>query len=998
MNRWLIIFTLVFACVTTASAQPHYNFRHLNASLGLSDGVVKAIGQDKYGYIWIGTLGGLNRFDGYRVRTFANEPADSTSLPPFTVRSLYCDKKGNFWIGLNRGLCRYDYQTSRFIKVEGSKSFGVFEMMEDTRGSLILMTNLGPLRYNPSTGKIEELLKEGLRNGHLLEHANDIAADGDASLFATFFGIVRVDWNRNETSVIVPTAAEDRRIRKLVIDGKGNFWYTQGDDVTLYRRDKQGNTEAFTEFNSSPKGVPDGLVAKLMIDRKGELWVTTNVNGLAKFDEASHRFYFHRNNPANSTSLAINFTDIIFQDKKGNIWAGTEGYGVEYFHPDKNLFTTLDFPLELVNRMPNLWARAAAMDEKGQYWLAFGGGVLQFDPVTTNNHFFTNLYGKKKLLYTNSIRSILYKPDSIWIGTADGLNIYHPSNGKMDSLTEADSVGKGFFWRMIEDKSGTIWIGERDHIYYRLPGEKQIHSAGFHPVLKNYNGLGARSIHADRSGRIWFGMNGGGLIMYDPAKQTARRWMRGESKDEGPIDNLIAAIVEDRDGIIWMTTFSGLTSFDPKTEKFTWYTGEQGLPTLKLSGIQVDEKNRLWIASTKGLLMLDSGRRHVKIFDIMDGLPTLEFSDMDAYVDRNGRFLYPTMKGFVSFNPEHYTSSVDSLNVYLSSFRITDGKHASINSEEFDNLDLKWDENFFSFQLTAFNYSNPEQTWYAYKLEGFDKDWIYTKDRNINYTNVPGGDYVLRYKATSDPNNWNVKEKTLRIHIGTVFYKATWFWSVLGVLVVLLLYYLYRNRMLQQRRIFSLQTKAQALEKEKALVMYENLKQQLNPHFLFNSLTSLGSLIKVNPKLASQFLDGMSKIYRYILKSRDNELVSLGEEVKFVASYILLQKTRFETGFEVLIDIPEEEHYRKIAPVTLQNLVENAIKHNIIDEESPLVVKIYTEGDYLVTRNNLQKKNFVDSSNKQGLANLRSLYSYLSRRPIIIEEDNQYYSIKIPLI
>jgi len=181
-------------------------------------------------------------------------------------------------------------------------------------------------------------------------------------------------------------------------------------------------------------------------------------------------------------------------------------------------------------------------------------------------------------------------------------------------------------------------------------------------------------------------------------------------------------------------------------------------------------------------------------------------------------------------------------------------------------------------------------------------------------------------------------------------------------------------------------------------VMYENLKQHLNPHFLFNSLTSLSSLIRIDQQMAGDFLERMSKVYRYILKNRDNETVPLAEELIFVDLYIQLQKTRFAEGLEININIDEEFHHRKIAPVTLQNLVENAIKHNVADSESPLIIDLFIENDYLVVRNNLQRKNFVETSNKQGLANMKSLYRYLSARPMIITEVENYFTVKIPLI
>jgi LytS/YehU family sensor histidine kinase len=208
----------------------------------------------------------------------------------------------------------------------------------------------------------------------------------------------------------------------------------------------------------------------------------------------------------------------------------------------------------------------------------------------------------------------------------------------------------------------------------------------------------------------------------------------------------------------------------------------------------------------------------------------------------------------------------------------------------------------------------------------------------------------------------------------------------------------FRYRLLHREKIMVLNNKAQLLEKEKTLVMYENLKEHLNPHFLFNSLTSLSSLIRVDQQMAGDFLEKMSKVYRYILKNRYNETVPLSEELNFVNMYIQLQKTRFEKGLEVKMNIDEEALYRKIPPVTLQNLVENAIKHNVADIESPLVIELFTEGDDLIVRNNLQRKKFVETSNKQGLVHMVSLYRYLSRRPMVVQEDEYYFTVKVPLL
>ena len=380
-----------------------------------------------------------------------------------------------------------------------------------------------------------------------------------------------------------------------------------------------------------------------------------------------------------------------------------------------------------------------------------------------------------------------------------------------------------------------------------------------------------------------------------------------------------------------------------------------------------------------------------------DGLLTNHFNEQSACVTSDGQFIYPTYKGFLLFNPDEYEENKTPIPTYITSFNLGN-KSIGDNTNELKVLKLRHNQNYFSIDLIGLNYMNPSQCRYAYQLAPFDENWIYTTKREANYTNVPAGDYTFRYKVITDNPDWNVPEKTVDISIHQVYYKSWWFITVLALLVGAGIISFFRYRLLHREKIMRLNSKAQMLEKEKTLVMYENLKQHLNPHFLFNSLTSLSSLIRVDQQQAGDFLEKMSKVYRYILKNRDNETVPLSEELNFVSMYIQLQKTRFENGLDVRISIGEEDLARNIPPVTLQNLVENAIKHNVADAETPLVIELYVEDDYLVVRNNLQRKKFVETSNKQGLASMHSLYKYLSLKPMKVEEDQQYFTVKVPLL
>jgi LytS/YehU family sensor histidine kinase len=191
---------------------------------------------------------------------------------------------------------------------------------------------------------------------------------------------------------------------------------------------------------------------------------------------------------------------------------------------------------------------------------------------------------------------------------------------------------------------------------------------------------------------------------------------------------------------------------------------------------------------------------------------------------------------------------------------------------------------------------------------------------------------------------------------------------------------------------------AAELAKDKAIVQYDNLKNQLNPHFLFNALSSLNSLIFENPQLASDFLLQLSKVYRYVLDNKEKNSVPLREEINFVKHYVTLLETRFGEGIVVQFRVKEEDEVKKIMPVTLQILLENAVKHNITSKETPLVIQVSTDGYFLVVENNLQKKNAIEISNKQGLENLKSLYRYISDREVFVTETDNSFAVKIPLI
>ncbi len=1001
MYRWIIILLLIVQLLkghTALSQPPPLNFHHLTVRNGLNDGIINAIVQDKYGYMWFASYGALNRFNGYTVEKFTTVQGDSSSLPASIVNALYCDSSGDLWIGYDEGLAVFNYQHSNFKRIKASARIRINEIQPLNQAELLLLGNQQLWVYNKKEESIKPFVLKEDRQFFSKHPPFSICSTDDKIYIGSVGGVIICDRKSGKTIFHPVQALGNSTADKIMADRDNNLWVNDIFNFLLVK------INLATLSEEAVHDLPAVTALKMQMsfldfvaDDHHNVWIVTSLKGLMQYNSATGRITFHQQNPFLPGSIASNILRTVYRAGDGNIWVSMLG-GVDYFDPQNNLFSVI-YPF--AEPTANTLARGFSKDKQGNYWFTTGDGISKYSLAGNTYEVWKNETGKPDKIYYNSSRAVLAdRNNTIWIATGKGINRYNTQTRSMEFLTRKDSLPQGFYLNINESSDGTIWFcsNQNDGLYYYDPSVKRIFSIRNHPVLKKYTGYGVRRVFEDSKKRLWIGFDGEGYAMYDPAGQATRYWYNSYKNDSSIINNRVIDITEDNKGIIWISTFNGIRSVDPTNGNTGWV--HTGLKSTITNGLAVDKLNRLWIGSSAGLMMLDSSRKFFTYFDESFGLPSSEFPEHQAHVTDDGHFVFPSNKGYIFFNPLDYKEEKQELKVYISSVQLFDKPYISEegigNSKE---ISLGAQENFFTITLEALNYKNPGQTWYAYRLDGLEKGWHFTQDAKAVYTNVPGGDYVFRYKATANINDWNVPESILHIQVATKFYKTTWFWISLIILLGGLLYFFYRYRIRQQEQLFMLESKTQVLEKEKAMVMYESLKQQLNPHFLFNSLTSLSSLIQsADTKTARDFLDSLSKTYRYILKSRDHETVVLADELKFAENYVRLQKTRFEKGLEVEIRIPEEQLQRKIVPVTLQNLIENAIKHNIIDDDSPLQIEIFTQDDCIIVRNNLQKKNFVETSNKQGLGNLRSLYQYLSQRPVELAEDGNYFTVKIPLL
>ena len=996
----ILFFSFVLVVEGLVSQQYPPVFHQLTTADGLNDGWINAICQDKYGYMWFGSLGGLNRYNGKTIKKFTHKRDDSTSPPASLCYAMSCGPNGRLWLSFWNEMAEFDYSSLTFKKIKIASGFHVNTIIPVENGRLYLASRSGLRCYDAIKDQFEALTYgNDTLSKRIIEKSSAYCAfiKGDNIFTGTNGGYFVYNVQTKKVAFHRIDELKGGSINRIMVSQAGDVWISNHDNFRLLRLDAiSGKIEILDDLLTQNQPEGKSFAANFVEDDNSNIWIHTNVSGLLCYQPARKIVTHYKNDPRAKASLLSNTLYSLYAAKDGKIWIGTAA-GVNYFNQNKNLFR-LGYPFG--DPYSHTFTRGMEEDHEGNLWFTTGNGISRYDLKTQKYRIWQNQPGKPEALYNNSVRGIAEDSNhEIWVATARGVNRLNNATGKMDFLTIKDSIPEAFYFSLNKTSDGTLWFGTRDYdgLYYYRPGEKKFHSIADHPGLKKFKGLPVRHVFEDSKKRLWIGYNGEGLLMYDPARNITKHWRSTDKTNKTIIGDVVVSVREDKDGKIWLSTFNGITSIDLQKDEFISYTESDGLRSNIVGAIAVDDSNRLWFGTAAGLMMLEKNRRHFTFFGEEAGLPIRDFTEHVALTLSTGEIVMPSSKGYVMFDPLQYRQDTSSTNCFIAGMYIRENESIAmplINTGE--TIKLRRDENFFTIELEAVNFN--DQVWFAYKLDGLEEDWHFTQDPKVVYTSVPGGDYIFRYKATSNVNNWDDTEKTLQLSIATPFYKTWWFWSLIGISIMLLLVTLYRFRFNKQKQILKLETKAESLEKEKTLVQYESLKQHLNPHFLFNSLTSLRSLIKTDSKTATIFLDGMSKVYRYVLKSGEQELVRLQDELDFVKTFTELQKIRFGEGLEVNMNVDESYYNKYIAPVTLQNLIENAIKHNTADKDSPLVIDIFIEDGFVVVRNNLQRYRIVETSNKRGLSSLQTLYRYYSDKPIDINEDGKHFTIKIPLL
>ncbi len=847
----LVIFGLFFSFIV--EAQENFYFDHIGTDDGLSQSDVNCIYQDSYGFMWFGTHDGLNRYDGYSFSVFKPDQK-STNINSNLIYAMTGDDNGNLWIGsTGDGLFYYDKKKETFRQFKYNKE-------DDHSISNNYITRL----YIDSKNRLWIATKEDV-------NMVDLSVSMDSIKFEKFKFVIKDTDERQDGSVINSIYENSDGelllgghlgIYQLKLDAGGKSYFKLISDEIGFGTESVG-VIAQDRYNTYIVGTGQGLFVQnndkdqkfikiregnftsLAFDDMNHIWAGTD-NGLLYFDNSSSlkqprliKTFSYK--PEDKNSISKNIITSLFIDRTGILWVGTNGGGVNKFDPNRKKFKHVKRNLK-ENSLSYDKIRSIFEDSNGTFWVGTEGGGLnkgnsgkeKYAAFTSTNELRKvfaleeiSIKNRKFLLEGGQNHPYLFKID-----------ITNPRD-KTPKITRLEGIHRSVF-SLLNDSQDNLWIGTYSGGLYRwikdVDGNysKQNFKENTNDVNSLANNI-VRNIYEDSKGNIWIATGDGlsQLPITEKYKEDPKfkNYKKDEEDPNSLSHNYILSLFENRKGELWIGTFGGgLNKLIPgengKEATFKNYSIAQGLPNNVIKAILEDEQGHLWVSTNKGLSMFDTDQEIFKNFDVSDGLQDSEFQELASLKRKDGELVFGGINGFNAFYPREINDNktapetvVTKLSIFNEEIAVGEEINGRVlleeNISEVKDITLDYSENSFSFEFSSLHFSAPKKNQYAYKLEGFDNDWVYASSdkRFATYTNIEPGNYTLKVKSSNNDGLWDNTPYTLQLTVRPPIYRTTVAYIIYGLLLLLLLAGLWRFTIISNTKKHQLEL--EHLEKEK---------------------------------------------------------------------------------------------------------------------------------------------------------------------------------------
>lgn len=754
------------------AASTDFWFRHFSVEDGLSSNSVRAIMQDKYGFMWLGTDDGLNRYDGTTIKVYNLNPQGSNDY----ISSLY-DTTDNIWVGTEDGVYIFDYETQSFelfkvLTAQGdSIKSNVNHIAEDRDGNLWFSTvGQGIFKYNISKHYLEHYEfknANGLMASVLVDSENQIWA-------VTNWGSPTVSKlnkaeNKFEPFPITYEARQyDSNSLVMLEDSEHALWLGTW-ECGLQKIDRY--TGKATTYLHPSEGKGATHIHSLVEYAPHQLLIGSD-DGLLLFNTLTCEHQLFTEDETNPYSLSNRFVYPIVKDREGGIWVGTYYGGVNYLSPNTGQFECFAHS-RFYNSVNGTVIGRFCEDSSGYIWIASDdGGLSRFSPKDKQfTHYMPDEH-RNSLSYHN-VHALCMDDGDLWIGTyTGGVNVLNTKTGvfrvyttRGGDLTTLDGTSS---YAIFRDREKRIWVTSMAGInLYNREEDNFIR-------VKDLESL-TIDIDQDTDGNIWFATQGKGLFKYNPDKKTWKNYVYSNVPG-ALVNDQVNCVLIDGNGNMWVGTMNGLCKYNAGEDRFEAIPLD--IPSRNICGI-VEDQRVLWLTTTKGLVRYAPGES-CQVFTRSDGLQSEQFLPNAALKASDGKIYVGSVNGFNAFYPYQIKTNkvlppviITGLEIFNKQIRIGD-KQLPKALNQMTELDLSYKDHVFSLLYASLSYCTPEKNQYAYKLEGFDKDWNYVGSQNkATYTNLPAGTYVFKVKATNNDGIWSDQEANLKITIHPPFYWST---------------------------------------------------------------------------------------------------------------------------------------------------------------------------------------------------------------------------------
>jgi len=952
------------------------SFTHLSVADGLSHSDVRAIAQDGQGFMWFGTwLGGLNRYDGYTFKVYKHDDQDQRSLINDAVRTLHVDHTGILWIStIGGGLDRYDRSTDSFIHYrhdphdpDSLPDADVESFYEDETGTPWVGTHAGLSRFDRTRGTFFTYRAR----------PNDPASFGktdvrsirlDATTGMLWVGTeddgVRVlDRSTGHFTSYAndpndPSSLSSNTVVDIFQDRTGAIWLSTPNG--LNRFDPQAHT--FIRYPHDPRNpasLSDDDVMATYEDGAGRFWVATD-NGLNLMDRARGTFTRYLHDPNDSSSLSSNVSNYgaLYADASGALWIGMRSTGVDRWAGVPERFTTYRHNSEDVNSPSNDVISALAIGSAGELWIGTEAGLDRFDGRTFR-HYLADANDRSRLSPGPQRALARDSHGAVWTGTYGGgldrLDGQHVKHFRHDPKN-SDSPANDNIASLVPDTVGGLWIGVHGKGMDYFDGR---HFTHYPPDPANPAGLpGAYVLPLllDRYGMLWIGTARSGLVRFDTHTRKFTTYLMDPNRPGSQSVNWIEDVYSDGANLWVASPTTGLFRFDPETGKFTQhYTEKDGLANNSVVGVLGDEQHNVWVSTIKGLSRFDPKTETFRNYDMFDGLQGNEFSTHCRTKTPNGRLFFGGVNGLSAFYPDRLSDNATPPPVVLTAFELFNkpvkvgGKNSPLQQaiHVASSIALRYDQSVFGFQFAALNYTSPQKNRYAYKLEGFDRDWQYTDAtrRFATYTHLDASEYTFRVKASNNDGVWNEQGVALHLTIVPPWWNTNWFRMACAAAFLAMVWGMHELRVRQLAAQFNMRLEERVGERTRiARDLHDTLLQSFQA-LLIRFQAGINMLAQ-RPADARRVLeDAIGRASQAIAEGRDAigdlrmstvEKNDLAVAIKtFAEELARAQDNQASTPFQVLVEgSPRELHpiFRDEVYRLVTEALRNSFRHAAADK------------------------------------------------------------------